>query len=103
MAHHQKRSSGRQPVESAVVDPTPEPTSDAATTPVEGQAPQSQPDKPTGQDAPRQQKPTQTLNINDLKDASIQKLTQIAKDLNVAGATVMRKQDLIFQILKAQT
>jgi len=33
---------------------------------------------------------------------SIQKLTQIGKDLNVAGATGMRKQDLIFQILKAQ-
>jgi transcription termination factor Rho len=43
------------------------------------------------------------LNISDLKDMSIQKLTQIAKDLNVAGATGMRKQDLIFQILKAQT
>jgi transcription termination factor Rho len=39
------------------------------------------------------------LNITDLKDMSIQKLTQIAKDLNVAGATGMRKQDLIFQIL----
>ena len=34
---------------------------------------------------------------------SIQKLTQIAKDMNVAGATGMRKQELIFQILKAQT
>ena len=34
---------------------------------------------------------------------SIQKLTQIAKELNVAGATGMRKQELIFQILKAQT
>ena len=43
------------------------------------------------------------LNITDLKDMSIQKLTQIAKDMNVAGATGMRKQDLIFQILKAQT
>ena len=42
------------------------------------------------------------MNINDLKDMSIQKLTQIGKDLNVAGATGMRKQDLIFQILKAQ-
>jgi transcription termination factor Rho len=31
------------------------------------------------------------------------KLTQIAKDLNVAGFSGMRKQDLIFQILKAQT
>ncbi len=44
-----------------------------------------------------------SLNINDLKDMSIQKLTQIGKDLNVAGATGMRKQDLIFQILRAQT
>src|SRR4051794_16559829 len=43
------------------------------------------------------------LNITDLKDMGIQKLTQIAKDLNVGGATGMRKQDLIFQILKAQT
>jgi transcription termination factor Rho len=43
------------------------------------------------------------LNINDLKDMSIVKLTQIAKDLNVAGFSGMRKQDLIFQILKAQT
>jgi transcription termination factor Rho len=43
------------------------------------------------------------LNIAELKEMSIQKLTQIAKDLNVAGATGMRKQELIFQILKAQT
>jgi transcription termination factor Rho len=43
------------------------------------------------------------LRITDLKDMSIQKLTQIAKDLAVAGATGMRKQELIFQILKAQT
>ena len=34
---------------------------------------------------------------------SIQKLTQVAKDLNVPGVSGMRKQDLIFQILKAQT
>ncbi|HTM29777.1 MAG TPA: transcription termination factor Rho [Vicinamibacterales bacterium] len=43
------------------------------------------------------------LNITELKEMSIQKLTQIAKDLAVAGATGMRKQELIFQILKAQT
>src|SRR4249919_390479 len=49
-----------------------------------------------------QPSPRPSLNINDLKDMSIQKLTQIGKDLNVAGATGMRKQDLIFQILKAQ-
>lgn len=44
-----------------------------------------------------------SLNIGELKEMSIAKLTQVAKDLNVAGATGMRKQDLIFQILKAQT
>jgi transcription termination factor Rho len=56
---------------------------------------------PPQQSAP-QPSPRPSLNINDLKDMSIQKLTQIGKDLNVAGATGMRKQDLIFQILKAQ-
>jgi transcription termination factor Rho len=61
------------------------------------------------QDAGRQDQPRQDgrrgqgLNITELKDKSIQQLTQIAKDLNVAGATGMRKQELIFQILKAQT
>ena len=43
------------------------------------------------------------LNIGELKDMSIARLTQVAKDLSVAGATGMRKQELIFQILKAQT
>jgi transcription termination factor Rho len=51
----------------------------------------------------QQRRPGEGLNISELKDMSIQKLTQIAKDLNVAGATGMRKQELIFQILKAQT
>ena len=44
-----------------------------------------------------------TLNIGELKEMSISALTQIAKDLNVPGATGMHKQELIFQILKAQT
>ena len=44
-----------------------------------------------------------TLNIGELKEMDISRLTQIAKDLSVAGATGMRKQELIFQILKAQT
>ncbi|HWI18354.1 MAG TPA: transcription termination factor Rho, partial [Vicinamibacterales bacterium] len=43
------------------------------------------------------------LNITDLKEMTIQNLTQVAKELDVAGATGMRKQELIFQILKAQT
>ena len=43
------------------------------------------------------------LNITELKEMSIQHLTQVAKDLEVVGATGMRKQELIFQILRAQT
>jgi transcription termination factor Rho len=43
------------------------------------------------------------LNILELKEMNISSLTQVAKDLNVPGYTGMRKQELIFQILKAQT
>ncbi len=66
-----------------------------------------------GTDSPPDANPSETakpnkrsgagLNIGELKDMSIAKLTQVAKDLSVAGATGMRKQELIFQILKAQT
>ncbi len=70
---------------------------DAAATPTGASA---SPEQPRAASPPPQ---GQRLNITDLKDMSIQKLTQVAKDLAVAGATGMRKQDLIFQILKAQT
>src|SRR6202166_2503501 len=53
--------------------------------------------------APPPRRGGEGLNITVLKDMNIQKLTQIAKDLAVAGATGMRKQELIFQILQAQT
>ena len=62
--------------------------------------------KAAKQPPPKQPPPKRsanTLNIGELKDMSIAKLTQVAKDLSVAGATGMRKQELIFQILKAQT
>jgi transcription termination factor Rho len=64
-------------------------------------SPESSSSEPAKPAPPR--RPGEGLNITDLKDMSIQKLTQIAKDLNVGGATGMRKQELIFQILKAQT
>src|SRR5262249_26659404 len=66
-------------------------------------APAAPPAAPTPAAAPPSQEQRRGLNITDLKDMSIQKLTQIAKDLAVGGATGMRKQELIFQILKAQT
>jgi transcription termination factor Rho len=43
------------------------------------------------------------LNIQDLKEMNIQNLNKIAKGLEIEGAAGMRKQELIFQILKAQT
>ena len=43
------------------------------------------------------------MNIKDLKKKRISELTKIAKELNVEGASGMRKQDLIFAILQAQT
>jgi transcription termination factor Rho len=69
----------------------------------EGTAPPRGGDGPVAPRANEDARRARGLNITDLKDKSIQQLTQIAKDLNVAGATGMRKQELIFQILKAQT
>ena len=43
------------------------------------------------------------LNIQELKDLNIQTLNRVAKELGIPGATGLRKQELIFQILKAQT
>ncbi|HOD97983.1 MAG TPA: transcription termination factor Rho [Syntrophales bacterium] len=43
------------------------------------------------------------MNIEDIKRLPISELANLAKDLNVAGASGMRRQDLIFAILQAQT
>src|SRR4029078_6484025 len=83
---HQKRPA---PARTANGSATPEATAATDTSPDPVKA--GPPRRPDG------------LNITDLKDMSIKKLTQIAKDLTVAGATGMRKQELIFQILKGQT
>jgi transcription termination factor Rho len=42
------------------------------------------------------------LNISDLKEMTINELALLARDLDVAGAASMRKQELIFRILQAQ-
>lgn len=44
-----------------------------------------------------------SLNIADLKDMSISELTHIAKEMGIEGATGLRKQELIFKVLAAQT
>jgi transcription termination factor Rho len=43
------------------------------------------------------------MNIKDLKKMKISELYRVAKELNVEGASGMRKQELIFAILQAQT
>jgi len=45
----------------------------------------------------------EVLDIAKLKEMSITTLVQVAKDLAVAGASTLRKQELIFKILQAQT
>src|SRR5947209_1927874 len=101
MPSNHKRQAPARTANGPATPDSPTPT-DAA--PAESQskpAPQTQTAAPPPQQQQQQQQ--RGLNITDLKDMSIQKLTQIAKDLNVGGATGMRKQELIFQILKAQT
>ena len=82
MPTNQKRTSARAPADTAVA---------------------VQPDAALAEAAKPAKRAGEGLNIGELKEMSIAKLTQIAKDLSVEGATGMRKQDLIFQILKAQT
>ena len=43
------------------------------------------------------------LNIVDLKEMTIADLSDVAKQLHVGGASGLRKQELIFKILEAQT
>jgi transcription termination factor Rho len=43
------------------------------------------------------------MNLQELKNKKISELTAIAKGLNIEGASSLRKQDMIFAILNAQT
>jgi transcription termination factor Rho len=43
------------------------------------------------------------MDIAELKGKKISELTKIAKELNISGYTDLRKQDMIFKILEAQT
>ena len=46
---------------------------------------------------------TGMLNLAGLKDMSISELTHIAKEMGIEGASGLRKQELIFKVLAAQT
>jgi transcription termination factor Rho len=99
-SNHKRHAPARTANGSSTPD---QPTAQATQTP-EAPAAETPSTAPPQQPPPPQQPQRRDgLRITDLKDMSIQKLTQIAKDLSVGGATGMRKQELIFQILKAQT
>src|SRR5271155_3388484 len=44
-----------------------------------------------------------SISLAEVKDKNITDLAKIAKELNIPGSSGMRKQELIFQILRAQT
>lgn len=54
-------------------------------------------------DNPKKSLMTDNISISELKEKTIDELTEVARELNVEGASSMRKQDLIFAILQAQT
>ena len=43
------------------------------------------------------------MTISELKDHNIAELTKLARGLDIAGTSGLRKQDLIFKILQAQS
>src|SRR5207244_6626849 len=56
-----------------------------------------------GSRRPEQTQAAETLDIRVLKEMKLPDLSKLAKDLGVENATGMRKQDLIFSVLQAQT
>jgi transcription termination factor Rho len=44
-----------------------------------------------------------SMNIGELKEKTVADLSAVARDLNVSGTSGLRKQELIFKILEAQT
>jgi transcription termination factor Rho len=70
--------------------------------PVEEEAPVV--DEPAAETSTSQKtSAAETLDIRVLKEMKLPDLTRVAKELGVENATGMRKQDLIFSILQAQT
>ena len=59
--------------------------------------------RPASGDQPQAETPRgPVVELSTLKDMSVTELTKIAKQLDVPGATGMRKQELIFQILRSR-
>ena len=78
-----------------------EPSTDEPSTNGDGE---SGSDGESSKAAPRRVKDdNEVLNLASLKDRSISELTHLAKEMGIENATGMRKQELIFKVLAAQT
>jgi transcription termination factor Rho len=55
------------------------------------------------EDYPEEEENGERMNVSELKAKSVTELTEIAEDLAVENAGGLRRQDLLFAILKAQT
>jgi transcription termination factor Rho len=84
------------PAETAVATAEEEPAAAAATTP----SPSPAPAVPAPSAAAEEDK--DRMDLAELKEMSISKLAQVAKSLEMPGAASMKKQELVFQILRAQ-
>ena len=71
--------------------------------PQEEQRPTAEPPPAAPPAAPAAAQAPGGLNLKALKDKKINELAQLARDFNVEGSSAMRKQELIFAILQAQT
>src|SRR5262249_58016620 len=57
---------------------------------------------PAAPAAPEKPAQAQSISLSAMKEMNITALTKIAKELDIAGATGMRKQELIFEILRVR-
>jgi transcription termination factor Rho len=93
------------PADSAPEPAPPEqPPVAAAPAPAEAAAP---PAEPSPAPAPRREPEAaldrgNRLDLAELKEMNITKLAHVAKSLEISGAATMKKQELVFQILRAQ-
>jgi transcription termination factor Rho len=85
----------KYPIKSQAVDPQEEATS---TNP-----PQDSPPSNTPIPTPQKKTSAHAMTIAELKEKNITELTRIARTLDIPGSSGLRKQDLIFKILQAQS
>lgn len=65
------------------------------------EAPEEKPAKKSRKKSDKSDAPT--INLKELKERKIKDLNQMAREMGVQGSAAMRKQDLIFSLLQAQS